>query len=111
MEEKYYEPYNGPIKIYLAGKIDGDPDYREKFNEVREYYEDSCDIVLNPADLPEGMEPEDYMAICFTMIHRADLVVFLPDWPESRGASIEHDYCLYIGKKIVHLSKGGEAVE
>ena len=54
--------------------------------------------VLNPAELPEGMEKADYMRICLAMIDCADMVLFLPDSRFSAGAKIEKDYCDYIGK-------------
>ena len=55
--------------------------------------------MLNPAELPEGMEPKDYMRICFAMIDVADAVVFLPDAAESACARLEMAYCEYIEKE------------
>lgn len=54
------------------------------------------------------MKPADYMEICFSMIRCADVVAFLPDWEESRGATLEHAYCAYIGKTIIYpvMKKG-----
>lgn len=89
------------MKVYIAGKITGDPKYPEKFWRVEVDLERQGHIVLNPAMLPEGMAPADYMRICFAMIDCADLVAFLPDWKESRGACLEYEYCKYVGKKIV----------
>ena len=51
--------------------------------------------------LPEGMEPGDYMRICFSMIDCADVVVLLPDWVESAGAKLERAYAEKIGKEVV----------
>ena len=86
------------MKIYIAGRITGDPAYKDKFNTAQQSIEDDGHIVLNPAVLPEGMTPADYMRICFAMIDCADAVVFLPDWVHSVGARLEHDYCRYTGK-------------
>lgn len=47
------------MKIYIAGKITGDPDYRAKFADAQRQIEAQGHIVLNPATLPEGMEPMD----------------------------------------------------
>ena len=55
--------------------------------------------MLNPAELPEGMDQADYMRICFAMIDVADAVVFLPDAAESAGARLEMAYCEYIEKE------------
>lgn len=90
------------MKIYIAGKITGDPEYKDKFAraeaKLRETHE--VDVILNPADLPEGMQPGDYMQICLAMLDVADAAVFLPDWGESAGAGIEMQYCRYTGKPV-----------
>lgn len=62
-------------------------------------------IVVNPAELPEGMQPSDYMRICFAMMDCADIVAFLPDYSQSRGAMLEFDWCQYTGKQTVFLGK------
>lgn len=94
------------VKIYLAGKISGDPEYREKFRKVAAQLELNGSAILNPAALPEGMAPGDYMALCLPMLLLADLVVFLPDWRESRGARIEHALAEYAGKGIFEMEDG-----
>lgn len=86
------------MKIYIAGKITGDPDYRTKFADAQRQIEAQGHIVLNPATLPEGMEPKDYMRICFAMIDVADRVLFLRDWFLSTGAQIEMSYATTSGK-------------
>ena len=86
------------IKVYIAGKITGDPNYREKFAEAAEKIKDAGNIPLNPAELPAGMTAADYMRICFAMIDICDWVCFLPDWEASPGARLEMEYCRYIDK-------------
>lgn len=90
--------------VYLAGKITGDPGYREKFAAAEEklrHYQGA--VVLNPANAPLGLRPEDYLRIAFAQIEAADLVLFLPDWKESRGARLEMSYCSYVGKPVREL--------
>ena len=89
------------MKVYIAGKITGDPKYRyqAKFQRAATGLRMCGNIVLNPADLPEGMEAADYMRICMAMIDVADAVVFLPDAAESAGARLEMAYCEYIEKE------------
>ena len=86
------------MKIYIAGKINGDPGYLDKFRGEAEKLEALGHIVLNPAALPEGMSKAEYMRICFAMIDCADTVFLLPDWQGSPGAQLELAYCRYIGK-------------
>ena len=90
------------MKIYIAGKITGDPIYKARFAEaeeaIKEYYKDRDPVVLNPAILPEGLTDQDYMQITMAMLNAADLAVFLPNSHDSAGAMIEWSWCKKIGK-------------
>lgn len=86
-------------KIYIAGKITGDPNYKEKFaNMESELLKIPGTTVINPATLPTGLKPADYARICFSMINSSDIVVFAPDYKKSQGALLEMQYCRYIKK-------------
>ena len=91
------------MKIYIAGKITGDCEYREKFERAAELLRREGHVVLNPAVLPAGLSDADYMRICIAMIDVADRVALLPGWRESHGAQLERKYCAYIGKELVEL--------
>ena len=88
------------MKVYIAGKITGDPGYRDKFAAAEIQLGWQGHAVLNPAELPGGMSREDYMRICFAMIDVADAVVFLPDAKDSAGARLERACCEYIEKEM-----------
>lgn len=88
------------MKIYIAGRITGDPDYADKFYEAAEELRASGHIVLNPATLPKGLQKPDYMRLCLPMLDTADLVYFLPGWGLSPGARLEMEYCRYCEKAI-----------
>lgn len=92
------------MRIYLAGKIAGDPGYREKFQKAQARLERDGITVLNPANNPEGLTKADYMRLSFAMIDAADEVTFLPDAAESPGAQLERRYCEYIGKPFSVLN-------
>ena len=96
-------------KVYIAGKISGDPGYKQKFARaslaLRERWPEA--VLINPAVLPDGMTPGDYMAVCLPMLLQADLVVFLPDWQDSGGARIEHALAEYAGKNIYEWEAQG----
>lgn len=75
--------------VYIAGKISGDPKYKEKFARAEVQLRKKGYVVLNPATLPEGMEYEQYMNICFAMIHEAGSIYMLKDYKDSPGAKRE----------------------
>lgn len=93
------------MKVYIAGRITGDPRYREKFAEAEAALREVGHIPLNPAVLPEGMEAEDYMRICTAVLDSADAIGLLGDWADSPGAKLELHYADYVGKKTVDLWK------
>lgn len=90
-------------KFYIAGKITGKKGYKEDFKRAERYLE-KFGPVLNPADLPAGLTPENYMSICFPMLFAADVVAFLPGYEESKGAMLEYNMAKYIGKGVIFLT-------
>ena len=76
------------MKVYIAGKITGDENYKLKFSAIEKILQEFGYVVLSPAVLAAGMTPADYMRICFAMIDTADCVYFLPDWKQSKGAQL-----------------------
>lgn len=93
------------MKVYLAGKITGDANYKNKFARAEAELINDGYIVLNPASLPEGLSKGEYMQICLKMIDVADAVVFLTDYADSKGALLEKSYCDYIEKKVLYAPK------
>lgn len=95
-------------KVYIAGKITGNPNYKADFQRAAEQLEREHPgvVVINPAALPEGMRAADYMSICIPMLYAADIAAFLPSYQESKGAKIEMALCEYIGKPHIILEAG-----
>jgi hypothetical protein len=97
------------MTIYIAGGITGDENYKAQFAAAKRMLlregEDRLDItawyygtpradtVMNTAELPAGWPGKVYVDVCLAMIRAADLVAFLPGWEQSRGASLEMEYC------------------
>lgn len=92
------------MKVYIAGKITGDPNYKAKFAAAAAQLEAQGHTVINPADHPAGLTPRDYMHLSFNGIDASDIVAFLPDFRDSKGAILEFGYCEYTGKPTVRLS-------
>ena len=86
------------MKIYIAGKLTGDPYYKAKFARAAADIADAGHTPINPALQPEGMSNADYMRISFAQLDSADAVAFLPDWEDSTGARLEHLWVEYTGK-------------
>lgn len=88
------------MKIYIAGKITGLEDYKEKFEDASNKLEKLGHKIMNPAILKEGFEQNEYMHICYAMIDVCECVYFLNNWQDSKGARLEHEYALENNKKI-----------
>jgi len=93
------------MKVYVAGKITGNENFKKDFQKAKEQLEKMIPNVslLNPSDLPSGMSSADYMRICFSMIDTAEVVFFMKNYVESKGALLERQYCTYIRKKYIDL--------
>lgn len=90
------------MTIYIAGKMTGMPDKgRSKFASAAERLREKGHIVLNPAELPDGMPGGNYMPICLAMVGVADAVYALDNWTQSEGATVEVRYAKYQGKTIL----------
>ena len=77
------------MKVFISGKITGNPNYKQEFNIVEAQLKQMGFKVMNPAILPEGFNWKDYMAICKEMLMSCEVVVFLPNYKDSRGARQE----------------------
>lgn len=92
------------MKIYIAGKITGDPDYKKKFADAESVLIRKGHSVMNPAWQNEGKEfnYDDYMRVCETMQKICNAIVLLDDWDKSKGATLEHHRAILQGQKIYH---------
>lgn len=96
------------MKIYIAGKITGLPDYREIFAAKEKELTEQGYTVMNPAVLPyPGFEHHEYMHVCKAMIDVCDIVVMLDNWPDSEGAKQELIYA-YLKNKHVWFNERTE---
>lgn len=100
-------------KVYIAGKITGEPVYAcvDKFIDASylieewEGYDFELSSIINPLRLPGihfGIPHEEAMKICLEALAECTHALFLSDWTESKGAQIEHQYCLDNGIGIIY---------
>jgi len=89
------------VIVYIAGKISGFPDYKQRFAEAAARLAAQGHIPLNPALLPEGMPYESYFPICFAMIDVSEAVYMLENYRDSNGALRELAYAGESGKRIL----------
>lgn len=95
-------------KIYLAGKVTGDPCYKMKFEAGVKHLEDlgwKREDIVNPAQLVPGDTPWlKAMWKCLWLMRRCEWVAMLPNWKESRGAKIEHLVAKLRLKWIIYIN-------
>lgn len=94
------------MKIYIAGKITGNPNYKRDFGNVEKMLKREGHTTINPSILPKGFEWSEYIHICKAMIDVCHAVYLLNSWKDSQGATVEKSYAEAKGKII--LTKGDE---
>ena len=95
------------MKIYIAGKISGDKNYKKKFAKTERILRKKGHSVMNPAQLIvyKDFTWFDYMMVSGAMQRRCEAVYFLPDWSQSKGATIELKRAIASEQKIFFFTK------
>lgn len=92
--------------VYIAGKMANLPDLgRLKFQAAAKKLREDGFVVLNLAELPDGMPGDRYMPICLAMVTAADAVYLLNNWRESPGAILERSFAQYQGKLLIEEAR------
>ena len=94
------------MRIYIAGKITGELDYRDKFKKAEDKLKEMGHIVVNPTMLPDGLGTHrDYMDICITMLSKCERIYLLTGYEKSAGAKEELLFARREGLKVFFEEK------
>lgn len=77
------------MRLYLAGAISGNPDYRKQFATAAALLTLQGHEVLNPAENEEQPSWRAYMALSLRQLVEQEGIALLPGWESSKGASLE----------------------
>lgn len=95
------------MKVYISGKITGNPFYKDEFALAERVIEASgCEAVNPCAEEIDGGSWLDYMRRDIKLLADCDGVYMLQNWQESKGAKIEHQLARDLGLRIYY--EGGE---
>ena len=96
------------MKIYIAGPMTGLKNFnRKSFFLMAEELERSGFEPVHTADMPDGLEYEEYIEESFKRLAGCDAVLLLDDWDLSKGVMREikhaHDKGIRIARNIYEL--------
>jgi len=88
-------------RIYIAGKVTGDPNYRAKFRSESERLHSLGYEPVNPSEIIAEDEPwKRAMKTALRAMLECDGVSLLPDWMNSKGARIEWRLATELGMDV-----------
>lgn len=94
------------LKVYIAGKISGNANYKAEFIRAELYIKQLSKQVevINPIRQWPAFGIKKwlfYMIPAIRNVYRSDIIVFLPNWRQSKGARIERFFAtLFLKYKI-----------
>lgn len=91
------------MKIYIAGAITGDPDYKQKFKSAEKDLRLRGHDVVSPI-YHSGPTYKDYLIQGLAALSGCDAIYLLPDYTISPGAQLELRLATLLGIKILHES-------
>ncbi|MCQ2589256.1 MAG: DUF4406 domain-containing protein [Treponema sp.] len=80
------------MTVYLSGRITGNENWQNEFQQAEEVLIKKGFIVLSPRMITAPLEYEEFMHIDFAMIDICEAVIFLENATSSLGAIRERRY-------------------
>lgn len=90
------------MKVYIAGSITNNPNYKEEFNQAEEVLKQYGFIVLNPIK-EEGFTYKEYIDMGLNELMCCDAICLLNEHYISKGACLEMKYAGTVGMKIIYF--------
>jgi hypothetical protein len=91
-------------KVYVSGKITGDPDYFNKFMRAAHELRMKGYEVVNPVEVNFGREADGWNACLrrdIAAMMSCDGICLLPDWEDSRCAQLERTTAVAVGMEVM----------
>lgn len=88
------------MKIYIAGPISNDPNYKERFAKAEEKLIAKGHAVINPVK-NLGFTYKEYIDMGLCELMRCDVIYLLKGFDESNGALLEYAYAETTGMRII----------
>lgn len=93
------------MKIYISGKITGEPNHREIFRKAWVALWELNFTAIDPCDFPDSHHDKSwksYMKEDLRILKKCDAIFMLNNWQDSRGAKIEHWFAKRYNKTIIY---------
>lgn len=92
------------MKVYIAGKITGNPNYQQQFAEAEKWLLSIGYKPINPAK-NECQSYKEYIDTGLKQLMDCEAIYLLPNYQDSKGALLEYQYAITTETKIIERSE------